>query len=97
MLLLNTNRLNLLPVPYIDSEVNTFVRIIGVCLPDYMTSHPTRQQSSHHSYLVVLNVPHKCVFIDMVDCVWLHVQHVLNGFIHVSFCTDAFLSQTEYI
>jgi hypothetical protein len=62
MTLFNINWLNLLPVPYIDSEGNTFVHIIGVCLPDYMTSRTTRQQSSLHSYLIVLNVPHKCVF-----------------------------------
>jgi len=37
------------------------------------------------------------VFFDMVDCVWLHVQYVLNCFIRVSFCTDTFLSQTEYV
>jgi len=61
MSLLNTNRLNLLPVPCIDCE-GMFVHIIGVCLPDYMTSRTTRQQSSLHSYLIVVNVPHKCVF-----------------------------------
>jgi hypothetical protein len=61
MSLLNISRLNL-PVPCIDFEGNTFVLIIGVCLPDFMTARPTRQWSSLHSYLAVLNVPHKCVF-----------------------------------
>jgi len=58
----NTNRLNLLPVLYTDFEGNTLVRIIGVCLPDYMTSRPTRRLSPLHSCLIVLNVHHKCVF-----------------------------------
>jgi len=62
MSLFNANRLNLLPVPYIDFEGNTFVHIIVVCLPDYMTSRPTRRQQSLHSYLMELNEPHKCVF-----------------------------------
>jgi hypothetical protein len=96
MSLFNTNRLDLLPVPYIDFEGNTFVRVIGVCLPDYRTSRPTRQQSSLHSYLIVLNVPHKCfsiwlcvtsctVCIELFySCFFLQRRFSLTNIIHLN-------------